>query len=185
MSIFRCNRYIKTKNGLQKTSEWQKAQDVECNDGKDLETKLSSIVSTLGNCTFNVQSDGAYVTYKPTGGADSVTKKLGNGTLKAVTLPYTATDDTVAVGICQIMTSGKGSSIVVYAYVDLKDTTSNKTLLTATTYGYGNVVYHAQATSTIINIEKGHTYTKVERGDSATLSTLIGNSICVLYILEY
>ena len=32
----------------------------------------------LGNCIFSVQSDGAYVTYTPTGGADSVTKKLGD-----------------------------------------------------------------------------------------------------------
>lgn len=32
----------------------------------------------LGNCSFSVQSDGAYVTYTPEGGADAVTKKLGD-----------------------------------------------------------------------------------------------------------
>ena len=38
---------------------------------------ISALNSNLGNCTFSVQSDGAYVTYTPEGGADTVTKKLG------------------------------------------------------------------------------------------------------------
>lgn len=33
---------------------------------------------SMGGCTFSVQSDGAYVTYTPPGGADPVTKKLGS-----------------------------------------------------------------------------------------------------------
>lgn len=39
---------------------------------------LAALYSNLGNCTFSAQEDGAYVTYTPPGGADSVTKKLGN-----------------------------------------------------------------------------------------------------------
>ena len=38
----------------------------------------AAIIKNLGDCTFSVQSDGAYVTYTPTGGADPVTKKLGS-----------------------------------------------------------------------------------------------------------
>lgn len=38
----------------------------------------------LGNCSFSVQSDGAYVTYTPEGGADAVTKKLGDTDLENI-----------------------------------------------------------------------------------------------------
>lgn len=37
------------------------------------------LISDFGGCTFSVQSDGAYVTYIPSGGADPVSKKLGSG----------------------------------------------------------------------------------------------------------
>lgn len=46
---------------------------------KALAEVYSVLNSNLGNCTFSVQSDGAYVTYTPEGGADAVTKKLGSG----------------------------------------------------------------------------------------------------------
>ena len=42
-------------------------------------SSLTKLNKTMGNCTFSVQSDGAYVTYVPTGGADPVSKKLGSG----------------------------------------------------------------------------------------------------------
>ena len=37
-------------------------------------SSLTKLNKTMGNCTFSVQSDGAYVTYVPTGGADPVSK---------------------------------------------------------------------------------------------------------------
>ena len=43
-----------------------------------LHDEVSQLNSNLGNCTFSVDENGAYVTYTPTGGADSVTKKLGS-----------------------------------------------------------------------------------------------------------
>ena len=46
---------------------------------KALAEVYSVLNSNLGNCTFSVQSDGAYVTSTPEGGADAVTKKLGSG----------------------------------------------------------------------------------------------------------
>lgn len=46
---------------------------------KALAEVYSVLNGNLGNCTFSVQSDGAYVTYTPEGGADAVTKKLGSG----------------------------------------------------------------------------------------------------------
>lgn len=39
---------------------------------------VAELNKNMGNCTFSVQSDGAYITYTPTGGADPVIKKLGN-----------------------------------------------------------------------------------------------------------
>ena len=54
----------------ERISRWSKACDVECEDGKSVEEKL-------GSCTFSVKNDGVYVTYS-TGGADTVTKKLGS-----------------------------------------------------------------------------------------------------------
>lgn len=47
----------------------------------DLETRIEAGFEDLGDCTFSVQSDGAYVTYTPAGGADSVSKKLGSSDL--------------------------------------------------------------------------------------------------------
>ena len=43
------------------------------------ENATTELNQNMGNCTFSVQSDGAYVTYVPTGGADPVSKKLGSG----------------------------------------------------------------------------------------------------------
>lgn len=50
----------------------------------------------FGNCAFSVQSDGAYITYTPTGGADPVTKKLGSSalTLVSTSLSYTIAEKT-------------------------------------------------------------------------------------------
>lgn len=39
---------------------------------------MNQLSSDFGGCTFSVQSDGAYVTYTPSGGADPVSKKLGD-----------------------------------------------------------------------------------------------------------
>lgn len=45
-------------------------------EAEEANTQLNS---DFGGCTFSVQSDGAYVTYIPSGGADPVSKKLGSG----------------------------------------------------------------------------------------------------------
>lgn len=45
----------------------------------------NALEKKFGNCAFSVQSDGAYVTYTPAGGADPVTKKLGSAEFKVVT----------------------------------------------------------------------------------------------------
>lgn len=54
------------------------------------ENATTELNQNMGNCIFSVQSDGAYVTYVPTGGADPVSKKLGSasGTL---TIDFTFT----------------------------------------------------------------------------------------------
>ena len=40
--------------------------------------EIDQLNSEMGGCSFSVQSDGAYVTYTPSGGADPVSKKLGS-----------------------------------------------------------------------------------------------------------
>lgn len=44
----------------------------------ELSKDIKSVQTSMGDCSFSVKTDGVYVTYKPTGGADSVTKKLGS-----------------------------------------------------------------------------------------------------------
>ena len=41
--------------------------------------EIKALNTNLGGTTFSVTADGAYVHYTPTGGADPVVKKLGNG----------------------------------------------------------------------------------------------------------
>ena len=62
---------------------------------------VKELSSDFGGCVFSVQSDGAYVTYTPSGGADSVTKKLGEPACKVLqnagkmanSISYTAQSD--------------------------------------------------------------------------------------------
>lgn len=91
-------KYLRTADGYQLCSEWTKADSVEMADGSTLQESVSSLNEevaslneditslngNLGNCSFSVQSDGAYVTYTPEGGADAVTKKLGSNRLKQI-----------------------------------------------------------------------------------------------------
>lgn len=56
----------------------------------------------MGNCTFSVQSDGAYVTYVPTGGADPVSKKLGEPTLTFISSSNVGVGQTVKLTFSEI-----------------------------------------------------------------------------------
>lgn len=58
----------------QRLSYWTKASDVEFNDGKTAEEKVTSIDQKLGGLTFYEDEDGK----KWVVGADSVPKKLGS-----------------------------------------------------------------------------------------------------------
>ena len=49
---------------------------------------VKELNNNLGNCIFSVDENGAYVTYTPIGGADSVTKKLGKP--EVISKNYTA-----------------------------------------------------------------------------------------------
>lgn len=51
---------------------------LDARQGKELMDKANQLNSEMGGCSFSVQSDGAYVTYTPSGGADPVSKKLGS-----------------------------------------------------------------------------------------------------------
>lgn len=56
-TTFKCIKRILTDEGFQKTSEWQSADMVECNDGVDVESKLSTINTAINNLKKSV-SDG-------------------------------------------------------------------------------------------------------------------------------
>ncbi|MCM1253711.1 MAG: hypothetical protein NC321_12895 [Clostridium sp.] len=107
----------------QRISFWTKASDVEFDDGQTAENKMGAIsgitsdlngeseniaasikaVNQLNNqlngCDFNPKEDGLYVTYTLPGGADSVTKKLGEYEVISgqYTLSYTSQIRTVPV----------------------------------------------------------------------------------------
>ena len=95
---------ILTSEGFKLLSRWTSSNSLEFNDGSTAETKVGAIngISSsstataaniassigfvnqsfgtkLGGCSFKIEGDGAYVTYTPAGGADSVSKKLGSG----------------------------------------------------------------------------------------------------------
>ena len=64
-------------------------------------TELSRDLNTLNDSGaikgFDAREDGVYITYAPTGGADTVTKKLGNAPadmlIKATNTTYKATEE--------------------------------------------------------------------------------------------
>lgn len=96
------------------SAEWKKysfetlSESVGFSDGQNAETKLGSISGitdslvseasdiaasaksicdlnkNLGGCSFEIKENGAYITYTPPGGADPVSKKLGEPEIKVV-----------------------------------------------------------------------------------------------------
>lgn len=52
-TIFKAKRYIKTDNGYQLFSEWQKASEVEFNNGSDAETTLGAINGLTSSLNTN------------------------------------------------------------------------------------------------------------------------------------
>lgn len=56
---------------------------LDARQGKVLMDKANQISSDLGGCQLSVQEDGAYITYTLPGGADPVSRKLGEPTVIA------------------------------------------------------------------------------------------------------
>lgn len=52
-TVFKAKRYIKTDNGYQLFSEWQKASEVEFNNGSDAETTLGAINGITSSLNTN------------------------------------------------------------------------------------------------------------------------------------
>ncbi len=68
--------HVKLSDAYENALENGAAADGMGASQKALADAYSALNSNLGNCSFSVQSDGAYITYIPEGGADAVTKKL-------------------------------------------------------------------------------------------------------------
>lgn len=82
-TIFKAKRYIKTDNGYQLFSEWQKASEVEFNNGSDAETTLGAIngiTSSLNtnNDNYALSAAGGY-------NLQSQVTKLNTNLSKAIT----------------------------------------------------------------------------------------------------
>lgn len=45
--ILKCIKYIKREDGWQKISEWTLAENIECGDGKSVETKISDLTQDI------------------------------------------------------------------------------------------------------------------------------------------
>lgn len=71
-NIFRCVRHIKTEEGYRKVSEWQLAKDVECADGKDVDTKITTLENNLNE---TVKKLGTQVTMSVSGTTLTITTK--------------------------------------------------------------------------------------------------------------
>ena len=95
-------KYILTSSGFQLVSHWTNANTLQFDDGKTAQAKLgaidgissskdsssdkiaastklvSELNSNLDSCSFEFKDDGAYINYTLPGGADTVSKKLGD-----------------------------------------------------------------------------------------------------------
>lgn len=60
-------------------AEGEVSQEGDAFSAENMNDLEGRIAFAFGGCSFDIQEDGAYVTYTPPGGADSVTKKLGSG----------------------------------------------------------------------------------------------------------
>lgn len=131
-TIFKAKRYIKTDNGYQLFSEWQKASEVEFNNGSDAETTLGAIngitsslntnndnyaLSAAGG--YNLQSQVTKLNTKIVTGNRIVLPKitLESGGLDAIiyTIDNSYTKQGYeAVGILGVDTRGAGLNTVVF-----------------------------------------------------------------------
>lgn len=66
---------FKTANNLTTTAS---GFALDARQGPVIQQKFNDINSDLDGCSFERREDGAYITYTPPGGADSVIKKLGS-----------------------------------------------------------------------------------------------------------
>ena len=110
-TIFKAKRYIKTDNGYQLFSEWQKASEVEFNNGSDAETTLGAI----NGLTSSVNTNNDNYALSAAGGYNlqsQVTKlntNLNNDTKITASSTVTWSSDIYfgALGRQQIIKSGK------------------------------------------------------------------------------
>lgn len=117
-TIFKAKRYIKTDNGYQLFSEWQRASEVEFNNGSDAETTLGAIngiTSSLNtnNDNYALSAAGGYnlqsqVTKLNTN-LTAVNTNLNNATKITASSTVTWSSDIYfgAFGRQQIIKSGK------------------------------------------------------------------------------
>ena len=192
---------ILTSDGFKLLSRWTSSNSIEFNDGSTAEEKVGGINgisssstatatniassigyvnqsfdSKLGGCSLQVEDDGAYVTYTSTEGT-KVKKKLGSGTAKSVVLPYTATEDALAVAFCANLCKLK----VVPAetsVVAIKDMTTGTNLVSASSLAAEGITYLVNPGSAVVNLIKGHTYNIV------AVSNVSASMYGTLYIIE-
>ena len=136
-------KYILTSSGFQLVSHWTNANTLQFDDGKTAQAKLgaidgissskdsssdkiaastklvSELNSNLDSCSFEVKDDGAYINYTLPGGADTVSKKLGEELESGSPVSYTAIVLDQRYDMSQSHSGSVGidcSKAVIYAY---------------------------------------------------------------------
>ena len=193
---------ILTSDGFKLLSRWTSSNSLEFNDGSTAETKIGAINgisssptataaniassigyvnqsfdSKLGGCSLKIESDGAYVTYTPAGGADSVSKKLGSSTAKSVVLPYTAPADAVGIAICTCHCRVNETNYVT-STVAIRDMTTGTNLAIASSGSHAGITYAVAPGISVVNLVKGHTYNVVP------VSNVSASMFGTIYIIE-
>jgi len=105
----------------------------------------------------------------------------GNKSLIKVNLPYTATEDTLGVGIvCAAWRSNAPSSEYLYCYLQK----NGSTILTASSATSGNLTASVGVNSGIFTINKGDVFSLTTTKTSTVGSPVITNANAYLYILQ-
>ena len=99
--------------------------------GKQLKDEIDGINSDLDGCSFDVKEDGAYIIYTPPGGADPVSKKLGNDLkiqTKSATFPMPGVNGEITVDFSVVFDGISGYKLAYAGIQQLNAFNTNGTI---------------------------------------------------------
>ncbi len=96
-----------------------------------VEQEIKEINSDLDGCSFDVKEDGAYIIYTPPGGADPVSKKLGNDLkiqTKSATFPMPGVNGEITVDFSVVFDGISGYKLAYAGIQQLNAFNTNGTI---------------------------------------------------------